>query len=275
MNHPSSSLYFGRVTHQRLLPRVHRFAYRVMMFNIFLDEIDELSRTFAPLRLEGEVTSVRHDARGPNWWPGRFTLRRSDFLPGYAGTLDQAARRAFRELTDDEATGRISMLANLRSVGWNFNPITLYFLYEDDRVVRTLAEVTNTPWNERHVYPLGPPGTMTFEKRHHVSPFLEMNAMYRLTYQEPADYFSLSMSLHDRDQRDDATLGVRRFAATMSLERRTLTTETLRRASRRYFDMALRGTLRIYLQALRLWAKGLRYVPHPTRALKGADSAPH
>ena len=34
-------------------------------------------------------------------------------------------------------------------------------------------------------------------------------------------------------------------------------------AARRYPDMALRVSLRIYVQAARLFAKRIKYVPHP------------
>ena len=268
-----SAIYWGRVTHQRFLPRVHHFRYRVMMFHLLLDELDERALALAPLRLEGRVTSHEYDRRLANIAPGRFTLRRSDFLPQYPGTLEEAARAMYRDLSGAEAPGRVGMLANLRSLGWNFNPITVFFFYEGERVVAAVAEVTNTPWHERHLYWLGPVGTVVFAKAHHVSPFLEMDGTYRLTYGEPGEHFSLAMTLFDLVERVPLTLGARRFSATMRLERRPLTRRTLRRAQWRYPDSAWRVTLRIYLQAAALFAKRVRYVPHPH--LKGPDRVDH
>jgi len=264
-----SSIYVGRVAHRRYLPKVHAFTYGVMMFSIFLDEIEELRSTIPGLRVEGDVTGVTSPRRWSNALPGRFTIRRSDFLPDYAGTLDEAARAMYRDLTGTDAPGRVAMLANLRSLGWNFNPITLFFFYDGDRVAHAVAEVTNTPWRERHLYLLGPSGTTVFDKAHHVSPFLEMNGRYQLAYSEPGDRFTLSMTLFDVDE--TGSLGPRRFSAAMNLSRTPLTRRVLAAVRRRYPDMAFRVSLRIYLQAARLFAKRIHYVPHPPSSLKGSD----
>jgi len=265
-----SSIYLGRVTHHRYLPKVHHFSYRVMMFLLFLDELDEVVGGIANLRYEGDGATPRW-RRFANELPGRFTIRRSDFLPGYRGTLDEAARAMHLDLTGESAPGRIAMLTNLRSLFWNFNPITVFFFYDGGRLVRSVAEVTNTPWNERHLYLLGPAGTTLFEKEHHVSPFLEMDGAYRLDYTEPLDQFTLSMTLHDFDAEGPSPLGTERFSAAISLDRHSLTREELTFASMKFPDMALRVSLRIYLQAARLFAKRVRYVPHPQRGSKGSD----
>jgi hypothetical protein len=269
-----SAIYWGRVTHQRFLPRPHAFDYRVMMFMIFLDELEEIDRDVRHLVLEGSVTEVDQPVRVSNRLPGRYVLRRRDFLPTYEGTLKQAAHSVYRDLVGSEAPGRVAVLANLASLGWNFNPITLYFFYDGTQVACTIAEVTNTPWGERHLYVLGPPGTVEFDKAHHVSPFLEMAGRYRLTYSSPAPTFRLAMTLFDPATDSPQELGARRFAATMSFDRVELASREVARASRRYPDMAFRVSLRIYVQAARLFAKRIKYVPHPTSA-KGVTNVPN
>ena len=263
-----SSLYWGRVTHHRFAPKVRRFSYRVVMFEVFLDEIDELVANNPRLRLEGAVTGTDVRTRASNLAPGNFVLRRRDFLPDYEGSLEQGARAMYLELTGEPVPGRIAMLTNLRSLGWNFNPITLYFFFDADHIVRTVAEVTNTPWNERHLYLLGPVGTTLFSKAHHVSPFLEMDGTYELTYSRPADTFTLSMTLFDLAREGH---GPRRFCASMSLVRRRLSPPELDKAARSFPDMALRVSLRIYLQAARIVMKRIRYVPHPVVKSTGSD----
>jgi hypothetical protein len=258
-----SAIYWGRITHQRFLPRVHDFAYPVMMFELFLDELDEIANNVKGLVLEGEVTSAPVPARATNRLPGRYVLRRRDFLPEYPGSLEAAARLMYRDLTGTHAPGRVAVLANLASLGWNFNPIALYFFYDENRVTCTIAEVTNTPWGERHLYVLGPAGSVVFDKAHHVSPFLEMRGRYRLSYEEPGERFRLAMTLFDPDTSAPEHLGERRFTATMHLERFDLTSREVRRAAHRYPDMAFRVSLRIYVQAARLFAKRVKYVSHP------------
>ena len=119
----------------------------------------------------------------------------------------------------DDAPGRVAILTNLRSLGWNFNPISLYFFYDGEHIVNAVAEVTNTPWLERHLYVLGPPGAVEFAKAHHVSPFLEMAGRYRLTYFKPNDRFRLSMKLFDLDPAAIDGLGAKRFSASMNFDR--------------------------------------------------------
>ena len=234
------------------------------MFALFLDELDSLTTSIPALRLEGHVTDNDVRRRWRNLVPGRYVVRRGDFLPQYGGTLDEATRAMYFDQTKQVAPGRVLLLANLRSLGWNFNPIAVYFFFSGDELVRAVAEVTNTPWGDRHLYLLGPAGLSTFAKAHHVSPFLEMAGTYRLHYSEPGERFALSMTLHDLVEGRPESEGPRRFSATMALERRELSRTTLRAMAWRYPDMAFRVSLRIYLQAGALFSKGLKYVAHPT-----------
>ena len=268
-----SAIYWGRVTHNRFLPRPHAFDYRVMMFLFFLDELDVIEQDVRGIVLEGQVTEVRRAPHASNRLPGRYVLRRRDFLADYEGTLDQAARSAYRDLVGADPPGRVAVLANLASLGWNFNPITLYYFFDGERVACAIAEVTNTPWGERHLYVLGPPGTVVFDKAHHVSPFLEMAGRYRLTYSTPSERLRLAMTLFDPAPELREGLGPRRFCATMSFERFELTSAEVARASRRYPDMAFRVSFRIYVQAARLFTKRIKYVPHPALA-RGVTNVP-
>ena len=85
--------------------------------------------------------------------------------------------------------GNVALLANLRTWGWLFNPISLYFCFSADgpAVEHLVAEVENTPWHERCQYVVGPPGTHRFAKSMHVSPFLPMEVDYRLRYSAPGE----------------------------------------------------------------------------------------
>lgn len=252
----NSAIYHGRVTHHRYAPRVHRFTYAVAMFHLFLDEGAELDRRFTRLHVRDAGAAVRECRR-----VGHFTWARRDFLPDYAGTLEEAAFAMYGDLTGERVPGRVSMLANLRSIGWNFNPITTYFFHDaEGRVCDAVAEVTNTPWGERHLYRLGPPGPSVFHKAHHVSPFLDMSGHYEVNYRAPEERFTLAMTLCDGAIGES---GSRRLSATMTLARHEMTPHELTSLARRFPDMAWRVSARIYFQALRLWVKGVPYVAHP------------
>ena len=160
----------------------------------------------------------------PAWSASRAApvwFRREDFLGDPAMPLDGAVRDLVGERTGRRPEGPVAMLANLRTWGWLFNPISLYFCADvaepagDQGPIDSLvAEVENTPWHERHAYVVGPPGSHRFAKELHVSPFLPMDVDYELRYTAPGERLTIGLDVLRGDQR--------LFAATLSLRRRAL-----------------------------------------------------
>lgn len=239
-----SAVYEGWVTHHRRHPLEHRFAYRVVLPLLYLDEISPVCRLH-PLWSEER--------------PNVVSYRRRDFLG--AGSEDPAG--AAHRLAPAAAGGRVALLAHLRTWGWLFNPVALYYCFDRDGGVAALvAEVTNTPWHERHVYVVGEPGRHRFDKELHVSPFFGMDMDYELQYCEPGDRLSLSMqAMHGGEVTFRAHLRLRRH----ELDRRALS----RLVWGRPFS-TIRVSTGIYRQALALWRAGAPFVPHPRDS-----SAPH
>ena len=136
-----SRLYEGTVRHRRLKPRIHEFQYRVFMPYICLDELPGL---FA--------NTMFWSASAPAL--GRF--KRSDFLGDARVPLQDEVRRRIYEETGIRHSGPIYLLANLRYFGHIMNPIACYYCFSEDeqRLEFLVAEVNNTPWDERHSYVL-------------------------------------------------------------------------------------------------------------------------
>ena len=72
-----------------------------------------------------------------------------------------------------------------RTLGVGYNPVSFYHLYADggETVQAMIAEVTNTPWGERHCCVIERPGPGAplggkMPKRMHVSPFMPMEQTY-------------------------------------------------------------------------------------------------
>ncbi len=153
-----------------------------------------------------------------------------------------------------EHDGPVRLLTHVRTFGHQFNPISLYYCFDraGERVEKVLAEVTNTPWGERHTYTLDALDT-TVPKSFHVSPFLGMDAEYRIRLTEPGRHLSAHIESH-RDGGID-------FDATLALERRELSPLPLLR----YPFMTARMLAGIYLHGARLRLKGAPYHPHPAR----------
>ena len=159
-------------------------------------------------------------------------------------------RRRIREETGAEHTGPIYLLANLRYFGYVMNPIACYYCFNDDetRLEYVVAEVNNTPWNERHSYVLAGPASGRLAGHHF------RQAVPCLAVQPHGDALSLAQQyagerlvLHMENSAD----GEKVFDATLSLSARPMTAASLNKLLFRYPFMTAKVGLAIYWQALR------------------------
>jgi uncharacterized protein len=243
-----SALYTGRLRHRRQGPRPHAFSYSVYMAFVDLAELDEIFRN-------RWLWSTRR--------PALMWLRRADFLGDPAISLDEAVRRLVHEQTGRRPAGAIRMLAQLRSFGRSFNPVTFYYCFAPDgeHVESIVAEITNTPWEQRHAYVLpvsgggAAPHRFRLDKRFHVSPFMPMQQQYLWHFSEPRQRLRVHMETLES--------GRRVFDATLVLKRREITGMALVAVLLRFPASALQTLGAIYWQALRLWMKRTPFHAHP------------
>lgn len=118
-----------------------------------------------------------------------------------------------------------------------------------------MAEVTNTPWNERHAYVVGGPGTHEMDKTLHVSPFLGMDQTYRLAYTAPAERVHVAITV--------VQAGQPVLRASLDGRRQPLDRAALGRLARSPRRTSLGVTAGIYLEALALRRRGATFHPHP------------
>ncbi len=239
-----SAVYEGRVVHHRRTPVDHRFTYRIAMVYLDLSEVAEVC------------------ARHPLWSDGgrnAVTFRRSDYLGDPSVPLDVAVRDLVEARTGVRPAGPVTMLSQLRTWGWLFNPITTYYCLDatGSAVETVVVEVTNTPWHERTAYVLPGPGTHRVAKGMHVSPFLPMGLTHRFTIGEPGRH--LTLAVDDFDGPDLV------FGASMSLHRSPAGRRAQGRLLWRFPLMTLRVSFAIYRQALALKRKGVPFHRHPDR----------
>jgi uncharacterized protein len=219
-----SALYEGTVRHRRYAVRRHELEHRVALAYVDLDELPQL-----------------HGGRLLAGRPGLVRFRRRDYL----GDPDAPLAAAVRELVRDHvAHGPIRLLTTLRTLGHCFNPVSFYFCFDAGQQLRAVvAEVTNTPWGERHAYVLTGAGRVLkgdLAKAMRVSPFMDMEQRYTVAVSTPGP--TLSVHIESREA------GERAFDATLKLERRPF----------RPTLAALRTLPLIYGHAVVLRAKGVR-----------------
>jgi DUF1365 family protein len=255
-----SALYCGLVRHRRFAPRRHRFAYPLFMLYLDLDELAEVGAV-------SRLLSVRR--------PAVAWIRRADYFGDPGLPWAEAVRRLVAERTGRYPAGPVRLLTHPRTLGVRMNPVSLYYCHDGGgRLAAVVAEVTNTPWGERHLYVVEPDAARaaggaweaSFPKELHVSPFFPMDLDYRWRLLPPGPRLVVHM--------ENLRAGVKVFDATLRLERRPFTHPFLRRALLRHPAMTMRIFLWIYLHAVLLKLAGVPFHPHPSPSGPSRPSGP-
>lgn len=247
-----SCIFSGQVKHSRSAPLEHSFQYRLFMVYLDLDELDCV--------FEGRwFWSTRR--------PALARFKRENYFGDPERPLDETVRDLVADSTGSRPAGPIRLLTHLSYFGYCFNPISLYYCFDEDdtRVESIVAEVNNTPWGERHCYVLadgmnlGDDTTRRFRtgKKLHVSPFMDMNVTYDWLLTEP---------LRDLVVRISNSTGRKKFFnATLVLKRQEISGLALARVLTVFPLMTLRVIWGIHWQAFKLWIKGCPVSTHPEK----------
>jgi DUF1365 family protein len=241
-----SALYTGVVRHRRFEPAPRQLRARVAMPLLDLDE------------LAGGGDAARLLARLPPWL---CRFERSDYLGDPRQPLAEAARDLVEERLGFRPCG-VRLLTNLRTLGHNFNPLSVYFCDgSGGEPAAIVLEVTNTPWGERTCYveATGPGGRMRRQrlaKQMHVSPFLPMDLDYLVSCTPPGERLAVRFDLRAGERRV--------FDADLWARRRPLGTAALAVLLAGYPLMPQRVIAGIYLHAARLFLSGVPVHPHPS-----------
>ncbi len=246
----NSALYFGKVRHQRFAPKAHSFTYHLLFFYLDLSEVDGIFRL--PFLFSQKGPSV-------------LAFRRKDYLGDPSQSLRASVSQVIERQFNKTPQGPIRMLTQLSYFGFCFNPITLYYCFDaqDQRVEFIVADVTNTPWHERHAYAVecaaGQPLDFKVQKKFHVSPFMPMELSYRWRLSPPSETLSAHMENHE------AGRAAAMFDATLSLKRAPLTLLEIFKGLIKFPLLTIKAYPAIYWQALLLIFKRLRFYPHPSQ----------
>ncbi|MFM2289686.1 MAG: hypothetical protein RL684_2829 [Pseudomonadota bacterium] len=245
----ASAVYEGTVQHRRFAPHAHAFGYR--MAQLYLD-LDELERVFAGRWLwsneRGNVAA----------------FHRADYLGPPEVPLAEAVRDCVQQHVGRRPAGPVRLLTHPRYFGYVFNPVSFYYCHAADGTLDCIvAQITNTPWRERHAYVLpveaaqarGRALCWSFPKTFHVSPFMPMQRDYAWRFTPPGDDLHVHMDV----LRD----GEPEFDAHLRLQRRPLDGGALARVLWRYPLMTVQVIAAIHWQALRLWLKRNPVHDHP------------
>lgn len=237
----SSCLYSGLVGHSRYQPIQHRFRYAIFLFALDLDELNSLPEL--------------------GWWfkvkrPALMSFRPSDYLDHAAELTRELVWQKVASLGGEQLDGQVVFVGQVRCLGFYFSPVNFYYCHAANGALRyLLAEVSNTPWNERHCYLVDACSQAPIPKAFHVSPFMDLNMSYHWRFSPLQE--TLSLQITNQAEK-------RLFDAAIYLHRKPLTKAELRSQWLRIPAMTFKTVATIYWQALKLYWKKLPYVPHAT-----------
>jgi len=235
-----SALYTGKVFHTRLVPKKHAFDYRIFLFWLDLDEID---------LIEQQVRGISTK----KWSVVRF--KRSDYLGAENQPLKQSVLERMSELAGQALDGKVFMLGQMRLFGMYFSPVNFYYLQQEDgSFSHLLAEVSNTPWNQRHHYLVDLNDQKDCDKAFHVSPFNPIDMQYHWNIKQPNQKLALQLS---------CSKGDKHFVASLKLDKQKLNSASLSRVLISIPSMTIKTVVGIYWQALKLFVKGVPFYGHP------------
>jgi DUF1365 family protein len=239
-----SHLVRGKVRHRRRRPFVYALEHDVYYAALDLAELNAVARR---LRLLSR-----------NRW-NLLSFRDADHWAPPSGDLEASVHAHLRSQGFDPGGWRITMVANLRVLGYTFNPATFYQCRDEEGTLRViLVEVHNT-YGDRIIYTLRPDTrgtvhTAGMPKEMYVSPFISMDSSYVLRVRDEPDRLQIVI--------DQSENGEPLLQASVALTRLPLTDTNLLRMLVRYPLVTVKTIVMIHWHAFRLWRKGAKFHPH-------------
>ncbi|MBN7822035.1 DUF1365 domain-containing protein [Bowmanella yangjiangensis] len=226
----SHRLYTGLVWHKRHRPVAHQFSYGLKLFWLDLQKLEQLEGYWG-------ISSKR-------WSVLRF--KRQDYLTQPHRCLAEVAKQKMSELAGNSLNGDVYLLAPLRWFGFYFSPVNFYYLRQaDGKFSHVLAEVSNTPWNERHCYLVDLQHQQETEKAFHVSPFNPIAMRYQWQFNQPSDVVRVKIGCATTQTDFEAGIQMRE----KKMNRRALLNVMLS-------TMTFKTLVAIYWQAIKIFLKG-------------------
>ncbi len=240
-----SHLLEGVVRHRRARPFVYALEHDVWYVALDLDELDEVAG------------SIRLISRGR---ANVLSLRDGDHLDPPGTDLPRDLRAHLHRAEGvDATTWRITMVTNLRILGYTFNPASFFLCRDETDDLRVVVVEVHNTHGERHLYTLrreadGSELVASMDKDFYVSPFIEMVGRYTVRVRDEASRLRITIN----EDQDDALL----LHTSLDLVRRPMTDRSVLRMLVRHPFVTHKTIALIHWHALRLWRHGARFHRH-------------
>ena len=235
----NSCIYNGEVTHTRFKPVRHFLKYKTFSLLIDLDEINLLDKSI------GIFSHNKFNI---------FSFYDKDHGDRDGGNLKDWVISNLNKFQIKENITNIKVLCYPRILGYVFNPLSIFYCYEKDKLVAIFYEVKNT-FNEQHTYIFKIKNNEEIiqkcRKKFYESPFMDMETFYNFKLLNPKDKLSVFIKQTDAD----GTI----LTATQTGDKKEFSFKQLAINFFKYPLMTIKIIGSIHYEALLLWRKGAIY----------------
>jgi len=240
-----SAVYVGKVMHRRLHPRIHHFRYRAFWFLLDIDELGEISKKL-------RWFSYNH--------ANVFSFYDADHGDGSAKPLRAQIERQMAKAGVNLAGGQIRLLCMPRTLGYCFNPLSIFFCYRADDTLAALVYQVHNTFGERHSYVIPVENQsdalhQRCRKLFYVSPFLDMDMRYDFQITGPDDRVTVGICASKSERPV--------LSAVLTGARQSLTDRNLMLLFFKVPAITVKVIAAIHWEGLRLWVKGVRLRQRP------------
>ena len=235
----NSCIYNGEVNHTRFKPVKHFLNYKTFSLFIDLDEIEQLDKS---------ISIFSHNKFNI------FSFYNKDHGDRDGNCLKKWVISNLKKYKIEGNISKIKILCYPRIFGYVFNPLSIFYCYENDKLKSIFYEVKNT-FNEQHTYIFkikdGEEINQKCKKKFYVSPFMDMETFYNFKLIDPSQRLSVMIKQTDAE----GTV----LTATQTGVKKEFNFKQLLINFFRYPLMTLKIISSIHFEALLLWKKGAIY----------------
>ena len=242
-----SCIYKGFVTHRRFTPLRHFFSYKTFSILFDLDELDKIDKKINFFSLNSF---------------NLFSFYNKDHGERDGSNLKNWVIESLKKYNLSLNINKIKLLCFPRIFGYVFNPLSVFYCYEQNKLRAILYEVKNT-FNEQHTYIFLVDGkaniiSQNCNKKFYVSPFIEMKTFYNFRLSEPGE--SLKILIKQTDNCEEKIL-----VACQTGKKQVLSTKELLKNFFTHPLMTFKIIVAIHIEAFRLWKKGAIFKKRKTK----------
>ena len=235
----NSCIYNGEVNHTRFKPVKHFLNYKTFSLFIDLDEIEQLDKS---------ISIFSHNKFNI------FSFYNKDHGDRDGSCLKKWVISNLKKYKVGGNISKIKILCYPRIFGYVFNPLSIFYCYENEKLKSIFYEVKNT-FNEQHTYIFkikdGEEIKQKCKKKFYVSPFMDMETFYNFKLINPNQRLSVMIKQTDAE----GTV----LTATQTGDKKEFNFKQLLINFFRYPLMTLKIISSIHFEALLLWKKGAIY----------------